>query len=434
MANKESGPWVVLAALGSVPVAQALWEGGPWGVAPSVGVLLVFGAAWVLWREARRLRAAGVALAVALVGGTPSASAQAEAWSAGGYVEGAYGWNLGQPASGVNALRGFDGRHNHLSLLNASLEGAWTGAHTFGKVALQAGPQGRSIYGAEPSLGAGPAVAPNDTSLWEHVQQAYGGFLVPGLETLSVEGGLFLSPVGPESVRAHESWNLSRSNLFVALPFYHAGARATLKTPRGWALTLGAFNGWNNAADNNGDKSLLLHAVGDLTPTLALSALYFGGVERSAGSPEGDPWRHLLDAHLTWRPHPRVETLLHANAGGEDGAFGWHAWQAGALYARLDLVGQGRAWLAARADLLREDRPQEAGPIFWPTRWFGSGTLTLDLRPWPQEKVALRLEYRRDQAQAPLFAAGSEADKAQDTVTLGLSVWSFGQTSPVTSP
>jgi hypothetical protein len=47
-------------------------------------------------------------------------------------------------------------------------------------------------------------------------------------------------------------WNWSRSDLFFALPFYHAGVR--VKRPlgdSGWTAIAMIANGWNNAIDNN---------------------------------------------------------------------------------------------------------------------------------------------------------------------------------------
>ncbi len=96
-----------------------------------------------------------------------------------------------------------------------------------------------------------------------------------------------------------DNWNWSRSNLFFGLPFYHAGIKATYELSKSWTAELMICNGWNNIVDNNRQKSVDLSATYKASDTLSLHFLYFGGVERSTGAPEGEPWRHLFDAFAT---------------------------------------------------------------------------------------------------------------------------------------
>ena len=60
-----------------------------------------------------------------------------------------------------------------------------------------------------------------------------------------------------------------------------------------------------------------------------------------------------------------------------------------------------------------------------------SATATVDVRPW--DDVSFRVEYRHDQAQAPLYFDGQvQVDamdnfvpnaRGQDTITLGATAW-----------
>jgi hypothetical protein len=250
---------------------------------------------------------------------------------------------------------------------------------------------------------------------------------------LLVEGGIFLSPIGPEGLAVKDQWNWSRSNLFFGLPFYHMGARASYPAGDHVTLMFMVCNGWNDVTDNNQDKSLAGEV--SFTPSDRLSGhvLYFGGVERPEGAPEGNPWRHLFDAYATWSPTPDVSVNLHGDAGWEDNAFGTSSWAAGALSLRW----RARPWLylAGRADYFNEDVAGNgagtASAVFWPSPWVASQTVTADVRPG--ENASVRLEYRHDESDAPMFfehevatdAGGAFIPNArnQNTVTAGMVVW-----------
>ena len=227
--------------------------------------------------------------------------------------------------------------------------------------------------------------------------------------------------IGPEAMQVKENWNFSRSNLFFGLPFYHTGGRASVPVSERWSLTLAGYNGWNSVVDNNEAKSLSLQATYTVPKKLAASLLYFGGIERRRGAAEGQPWRHLLDAHVTWVVTERLSLLLHLDAGFEPNRLGTAWWAAGALYGRLKLVD----WLfvAARADAFFEGVPPGGAALFWAAPFMASQTLTLDARPHPQ--VSARLEYRHDEAGASVFGTPSGAATAprQDTLTLGVTTW-----------
>jgi len=106
----------------------------------------------------------------------------------------------------------------------------------------------------------------------------------------------------------------------------------------------------------------------------------------------------------------------------------------GAAYARLHPVSW--LYLAARGDRFAEHRGTvaagTASPMFLPTRWVTSGTLTLDGRP--HDHVSLRVEYRHDQASDAMYFEGDvKGDgvktpfvpnaKAQNTITAAAIAW-----------
>jgi hypothetical protein len=251
--------------------------------------------------------------------------------------------------------------------------------------------------------------------------------------TFTVLAGLFLSPVGPESIVVHDNWNWSRSYLFFGCPYYHTGARGTYAFAEAWSFTLAVYNGWNSVVDNNKEKSLstqVTYARADLDATL----LYFGGVERPQGAPEGRPWRSLFDAHVRWEVLPWLSLLAHGNAGFEHNRFGASRWGAGAASVRARVARQ--FFIASRVDVFYEhvasNSKGRATPIFWPSKWVSSTTLTLDYQPRP--RISIRGEYRHDHAASDLFFGGlvrTTSDpttyvpnrRSQNTLTLGATAW-----------
>ena len=390
-------------------------------------------------RRARALDAHGDASDVGTGGDArwdaPSAPAATTAtpFVLSGYAEALYTWNFAAPSNGITNFRGFDNRHSTFTLSNVALEAAWDYEGLVGRVALQVGHTPSTYYLAEPRAPGTDATGATGPDLWKYVQQAHAGYRFGVARGLTVSAGLFLSPIGPESIPVRDSWNWSRSNLFFGLPFYHAGARAALALDEAWTVSLAVYNGWNSVVDGNSEKTVSAQ-LAYAHDALSVSVLYFGGVERPRGAPEGRALRHLLDAYATWHATPRLSLLAHVDGGLEPNAFGLSGWVAGALAARFRIAAQW--WVALRGDAFHErvaaGAAGRATPIFFPAPWVASGTATLDYRP--HARVSIRLEYRHDQAGANLYFGGDVTGDgltvpyapnraAQDTVTLGATSW-----------
>lgn len=350
-----------------------------------------------------------------------------------GSIEAYYQWNLARPGNGLTAFRGFDNRHNSLTLSNVFVDARYDDQHLVAALALQVGATPATYYAAEPALAGGAGVNATGAELWQFVQQANLGHRLPIAAGLLVQGGLFLSPIGPEGIAVKDNWNWSRSNLFFGLPFYHAGARATLTLDDRWAVTGAVYNGWNAIVDNNAAKSVSGQVTWTSPDVASASLLYFGGIERADGAAEGAAWRHLLDAHVTWTPTSWLALQAHGDVGAEPNAFGTSGWAAGAIAVRVQPLSY--LYVAARADVFAEfvadNDDGTASAIFWPAPWVASPTLTVDLRP--HQQLSLRAEYRHDEAGAPMFfderpaidRAGAAVLEAtsQDTVTIGAVAW-----------
>ncbi len=370
---------------------------------------------------------AGAALA------TPASDTARSPFVLGGYAEALYQWNFNNPSNDITNFRGFDNRHNTFTLSNVALEAAWDYKRLVGRLALQVGHTPSTYYLSEPNAAGATGANASDAGLWKYVQQAYAGYRFGVGRGLTLTAGMFLSPIGPESIAVHDNWSWSRSNLFFGLPFYHTGVRASYALTDEWAVTLAGYNGWNSVVDNNDEKSVSAQLTYERAD-IAASLLYFGGIERPHGAPEGRAWRHLFDSHVRWHARPWLSLRAHANGGVEPNELGVSAWAAGALYARLRVVDQ--LFFAVRGDVFYEHvaagAAGRAAPIFWPAPWVSSGTATVDYRP--HERVSFQLEYRHDHAGADMYFGGDVAGDGvatpfvanraqQNTLTIGATTW-----------
>jgi Putative beta-barrel porin-2, OmpL-like. bbp2 len=353
----------------------------------------------------------------------------------GGYVEAYYSVNFAKPENNITNNRWLDEKHNTFTLQTVALDIAAERGPFSAKVTLMFGPtadrwyfEGVRVPETETGVVLSPAGYNNET--WKHVQIAYAGYKAPLGEGLLLQGGLFATQVGYEGAAVKDNWNWSRSNLFNFLPFFHVGARVGYPLTEKLTLTAAIYNGWNQATDLNGGKTLSLQASYVSGKWLG-NLLYLGGPERPQGDGSGQPWRNLFDAVGQFDVHPNLSLALHANAGWETSNFGDHAWAAGALYARAKATD----WLyfAARGDGIYESVP-EANPSSWillgGSDHVLSATLTAELRP-VGDGFSLRLEYRHDDSDkdVPLyykrgFTNGLQnASATQDTFTIGLTGW-----------
>lgn len=224
------------------------------------------------------------------------AHAEEPAVRVGGFVEGYYTWNLNQPTNHVNALRGFDDRHNSLTLSLASAHIAAVDDVARGIIALQTGTVPAALYATEPT-GAG-AFASTGAQQLSIVREAWGGATLA--RGLTLDAGVFLSPVGFDGAAAKDNRFWSLSNLGVGLPFYLTGVRLSAPLGENTTLTGGVFNGWNRIFDDNEGKTVGLWVDHQFAQGARLHALYIGGAEGA-----GDrPWRHTVDVWADLPPRP----------------------------------------------------------------------------------------------------------------------------------
>ncbi len=352
----------------------------------------------------------------------------------GGYVETFWQWNFNNPSNFITNYRGFDNRHNIFTIDNAVLDVQGSLGPVSAHLVLQIGNTPDTYYAAEPVWKATSGAGPSGPAIWQNIQQANVAYVAPIGHGLTLDAGIFVSPIGPEGLAIKDQWNWSRSDLFFGLPFYHTGVRATYPFTDKLTVSVQLYNGWNSVIDDNIQLSPAVQLVYNISNKVTYQALYFGGVERPANAPEGAPWRHLFDTYLALYPTKWFSTLFHFDAGVEPNNFGNSGWAAGAVYMRV----QPRPWLylAVRGDAFYEwiasNASGSATPLFWGgSHWISSATATADFRP--ADNISLRVEYRHDESEKALFFKGQVATDAsgsfipnargQDTITMGAVAW-----------
>jgi hypothetical protein len=349
-----------------------------------------------------------------------------------GYAEVFYQLNFNWPSNLVTAYRGFDDRSSSFTVENSALDVTGQLGPVSVRIALQIGHTPASYYSAEPNYPAEAGVGDSGPELWRLIQQANVSYQIPVGRGLLGEAGIFLSPIGVEALAIKDDWNWSRSNLFFALPYYHAGFRFTYPFTDRLTGVLYLVNGWNDIVNKNPYpcmSGLLTYAIDD---RLTLNLLYFGGVELPTGDPEGQPWRNLFDVNVTWNANGWLSLAAQADAGFERNNFGTSSWWTGAAYVRVR--AHRKLYVAARADYFHEhDSISSTGAterLFFPADNVHSETLTADFRP--VDNFSLRLEYRHDTADTPIYYRGTVARvegldvpnaKDQQTLTLGVTGW-----------
>lgn len=356
-----------------------------------------------------------------------------------GYIEAYYAYNFNRPSNGITNARGFDNRHNTFSLSNAVLGANWEAGPVGGRLLLQVGSTPSTYYLGEPGLSGSGAANASNAELWKYLQEAFVTYKAPVGRGLLLQLGLCTSPIGYEVIPVKDNWNWSRSNLFFGFPYYHTGLRATYEWTDEVSTTFSVFNGWNSVVDDNEEKSLQTNITYRVPDKLLLQALYFGGIERPTGSPEGPYWRHHFDVVGQYDLAAWLSLAAQADYGWEPNRIGTARWMAAAVYARFKPID--RVYVALRGDRLHEHLATEKTPgarassalFFGGVEWVTSGTATLDVRP--HDQISVRLEYRHDVAEAPLYFGRSVTGdggasspyaanaRTQDTALLGATAW-----------
>jgi hypothetical protein len=317
-----------------------------------------------------------------------------------GYVDGYYSFNGNDPVDGLNGLHTYNADENSLTLSVVEL--------AFEKKATA---DSRAGFRADVTFGASAditnAFEPSGAKTLANLQQGYvSWFASPKLQ---LDFGKFVTPIGAEVIESKDNWNYTRSIQFGwAIPFYHAGLRATVAASDKATIAGFLVNGWNNVSDNNGDKTFGGQLI--LKPSSKLT--WIGNV--MVGK-ETEDTRTLFDTVLTVAPSDKVSLMANFDYGKEGDA----TWKALSGYAKLQV--NDTVAFSPRVEWMDDS---DGG-------WATIGTKVMSATLTGEAKLGggllSRVDLRYDWADDPIFKGDADDvfEDSQATITLGF-VYAFG--------
>jgi hypothetical protein len=356
-------------------------------------------------------------------------------------VDGYYSYNFNKPVGRINLLRAYDVSHNSFSLNQAAvvIERAPDPAagRRFGvRLDLQYGQATETVQGS-----AANELRPQT---YRPVWQAYGTYVAPVGNGLTVDFGKFAGNLGYESNYTKDNFNYSRAYFFNFLPFYHFGFRTKYPVSDKLAVGYNLMNGVQQSEDSNHFKS---HQVAvTITPSSRVTwqVNYYGGREQrdvvanlnptfpALPTQPGLPTEiirpaprgrfHVLDTYATFNVTDKLtlagEVDYVINRVDEFSAPSRVT--GGAAYARYQFTPVFA--IAARGEYLSD----RGGLFSGLTQALKETTLTADFRV--AEGFLLRGEWRRDFSNQEFFLTDTPGIRKseQNTATVGL-IWWFGR-------
>jgi hypothetical protein len=226
--------------------------------------------------------------------------------------------------------------------------------------------------------------------------------------------GKYVTASGAEVIKSPANLNFSRSILFgYAIPFTHTGVRAYF-TPGGSAVApdgkptffFGVNNGWDvlkesqQAAASDGSiadgKTLELGVSANLSKSIALAAVYYGGDESAGSAVTGR--RDLLDIVATFNATDNLSFVLNYDVAKQDKVFaggGDAEWSGLAGYVNYKLNDKWR--IAGRVEYFDDKNGFRTGVV---QKW-KEGTVTVAYSP--TSRTELRGEVRYDTSNVNAF-------------------------------
>jgi len=355
-----------------------------------------------------------------------------------------YEYNTNQPIGRINLLRAYDVSANSFSLNQADLI-----------IESAPDPAGGKPFGVRFDLQYGQATATLQGNpanelrpdLYRPIYQAFGTYVIPVGNGLTVDFGKWASSLGSEGNYTKDQLNYSRSYWFTYLPYYHMGLRAKYPVNDQLTLNLWITNGTEQTEAFNNYKDQMYGAVWTPSPKFSWTFNYYRGQEHpdvvylqnpgpgqqnlpnQQGTfvlPIANPPTGLLnigDTYATWQTTPEltlgaegdyVEERLFSTSP-PDHVYG------GALYAAYQLTP--KLSLAARGEYLAD----RGGLFSGTTQNLKEATLTLGYRP-AGDGFLIDAEYRHDWSDKPYFLTSQLGVLTKDQPTIGFGVvWWFGQ-------
>ncbi len=321
----------------------------------------------------------------------------------------------GKFVSGINS-RVFDFERNEVNLHAIDLQLAKLPESGFGglvDVTLGKDADVIAAYGTI-DKNRGPA---NGVDKRADLTQAYVHYAVGPVTLIA---GKFVTLSGAEVIKSAADTNYSRSILFgYAIPFTHAGVRATYKVSDSLSLVAGVNQGWDAFKDPNSDKTLELQAA--ITPSKSMSVLVaaYSGKELVTNYPksEANGTRNLLDVVATFNLADPLTLILNFDYGTQAGgsASGGKAkWQGLAGYVNYQLSDQWR--LSFRGEYFDDKDGYRTGLV---QKWKET---TATLAYLINKNFEVRAEVRGDWSDKEAFLKSDRSTASKTDRSLGVEV------------
>jgi len=162
-----------------------------------------------------------------------------------------YEYNTNNPASSRNQYRVFDYDHNTFNVDAAEL--------VVQKPVAKAGDVGFRIDAVAGAVARVASAAGLFQGQDFDLQQATVSWIAPVGSGLRLDFGKFVTHMGNELIEGYDGWNDNATRSFsfgYAIPFTHAGLKATTSFGDHLTAMLALSNGWDVVEDNNSGKSL----------------------------------------------------------------------------------------------------------------------------------------------------------------------------------
>jgi len=252
--------------------------------------------------------------------------------SISGLLDTYYGYNFNDPVGRVNRLRAYDVLSNAFSLNQAVLS-----------VENAPDPSAGKRWGARLDLQFGQATATLQGNpynefrpqVYRNIFQAYGTYIVPLGNGLTINFGKWASSLGIEGNFTQDQIDYSRSYWFIFLPFYHSGARMNYQLTKALTFNYWITNGTQQTEPFNNFKDQLIGFMFQPNQNLSWTVNYYLGQEHpdvvylpNATDPtlptlQGEPFLpipnspkgklHIFDTYATWQASPRLTLAAEAD-------------------------------------------------------------------------------------------------------------------------
>jgi len=363
-------------------------------------------------------------------------------------VDGYYEYNFNDPVGRVNLLRAYDVSSNAFSLNQADLiveraPDVAAGRRYGARIDLQ--------FGQATSTSQGNPLNEPRPDIYRNIFQAYGTYVVPLGNGLTVDFGKWSSSLGIEGNYTQFEVNYSRSYWFNFLPYYHMGGKLTYPVNKKLALNYWIVNGTNQTEPTNGFKDELFGVVFTPNKNVSWTVNYYFGQEHPNAiavstcgpvpvqpglcfqqvSPAPNGKTNIFDSYVSWQTTPKlylalegdyeIQRLWASTAPGQSSAPS-DVW-GGAAYAKYQLTP--RTYVAGRTEYLNDHGGLFTGITSY-IEALKEVTATYDFTL--ANGFDMRWEYRRDFSNRPIFLTGAQGvySTDQNTATMGM-IWWFGR-------